>query len=425
MKKRILSAALALCLCLGLAGPAWAAGPTFTDVPASHWAYDAIEDMSSRGVVAGFGNGRFGPGVNVTTAQFSVMLARLFYNDEMSEMPADEAWFRNAITLLAGKGVLDNTSAALKNYDANSVSAPMNRYDMAQTMYGLLKAEGVTMPSGSELQATAQRIADFNTIPAQYTDAVKNMYDLGCLAGVDAAGNFKGENTMNRAQACVVLARLEKTIADREAGEVPAKPSDPAEQEPPTETTDPGTTSTELGQKLPSGATAAAGVASGIGKKDDYPTYGNSDVVSNNGYYTGATDVDVGTARLQYRALEYVNEVRVTEGHAPLSWVPSDAAEEYTLQRCYELVSDYSHNRPKGSFSGEVIAKGQISIYSAVNDWMNSPGHKRTLMSDTQGYMSAAKAGSCWIICTWSDNGIDVVERWSSENYDRSSVIES
>ena len=103
MKKRILSAALALCLCLGLAGPAWAAGPTFTDVPASHWAYDAIEDMSSRGVVAGFGNGRFGPGVNVTTAQFSVMLARLFYNDEMSEMPADEAWFRNAITLLAGK----------------------------------------------------------------------------------------------------------------------------------------------------------------------------------------------------------------------------------------------------------------------------------------------------------------------------------
>ena len=108
MKNRILSAALALCLCLGLAVPAWAAGPTFTDVPASHWAYDSIEDMSSRGVVAGFGNGRFGPGVNVTTAQFSVMLARLFYNDEMSEMPADEAWFRNAITLLAGKGVLDD-----------------------------------------------------------------------------------------------------------------------------------------------------------------------------------------------------------------------------------------------------------------------------------------------------------------------------
>ena len=39
--------------------------------------------------------------------------------------------------------------------------------------------------------------------------------------------------------------------------------------------------------------------------------------------------------------------------------------------------------------------------------------------------MSAAKAGSCYIICLWDVNAIDVVERWSSENYDRSSVIES
>lgn len=423
MKNRILSVALALCLCLGLAVPAWAAGPTFTDVPESHWAYDAIEDMADRGVVAGVVDGKFGPNAFVTTAQFSVMLARLFYNDEMSKMPADEAWFRNAITLLAGKGVLDNTSAALKNYDANSVSAPMNRYDMAQTMYGLLKAEGVTMPSADELLATTQRIADFNTIPAQYTDAVKNMYDLGCLAGVDAAGNFKGENTMNRAQACVVLARLDKTIADRGTGEETVKPSVPTEQEPPVETTDSEATNTELGQKLPSGATAAAGVASGIGKKDDYPTYGNSDVVSNNGYYTGATDVDIGTATLQYGFLELVNKARAAEGHAPLSWVPSDAAEEHTLQRCYELVSDFSHNRPKGKFANEVCNKGAFSVQRAFTSLMNSPAHKRSLMKDNYSYMSAAKAigggSSYWIICLWNGD-FELVERWSSNNYDYS-----
>ena len=419
MKNRILSVALALCLCLGLAVPAWAAGPTFTDVPASHWAYDAIEDMSSRGVVAGFGNGRFGPGVNVTTAQFSVMLARLFYNDEMSQMPADEAWFRNAITLLAGKGVLDNTSAALKNYDANSVSAPMNRYDMAQTMYGLLKAEGVTMLSGSELQATAQRIADFNTIPAQYTDAVKNMYDLGCLAGVDAAGNFKGENTMNRAQACVVLARLEKTIADREAGEVPAKPSDPAEQEPPTETADPGTTSTELGQKLPSGATAAAGVKSSIGKDDAYPTYGPSDVVSSNGYYSGATDVDIGDAVLVYELLDMVNAARAEEGSPALKWTTFDQAEEYTLLRAHELASNFSHDRPNGSYNilGEVCTKGPTSSVVAYNNWMNSPAHKEILMDPGHEYMIAAKSGNRWIICLGIDADDLTLNAYALGNY--------
>ena len=408
MKNRILSVALALCLCLGLAVPAWAAGPTFTDVPASHWAYDAIEDMSSRGVVAGFGNGRFGPGVNVTTAQFSVMLARLFYNDEMSEMPADEAWFRNAITLLAGKGVLDNTSAALKNYDANSVSAPMNRYDMAQTMYGLLKAEGVPMPSADELLATTQRIADFNTIPAQYTDAVKNMYHLGCLAGVDAAGNFKGENTMNRAQACVVLARLEKTIADCEA-----------EQEPPTETADPGTTSTELGQKLPSGATAAAGVKSSIGKDDAYPTYGPSDVVSSNGYYSGATDVDIGDAVLVYELLDMVNAARAEEGSPALKWTTFDQAEEYTLLRAHELASNFSHDRPNGSYNilGEVCTKGPTSSVVAYNNWMNSPAHKEILMDPGHEYMIAAKSGNRWIICLGIDADDLTLNAYALGNY--------
>ena len=419
MKNRILSVALALCLCLGLAVPAWAAGPTFTDVPASHWAYDAIEDMSSRGVVAGFGNGRFGPGVNVTTAQFSVMLARLFYNDEMSEMPADEAWFRNAITLLAGKGVLDNTSAALKNYDANSVSAPMNRYDMAQTMYGLLKAEGVPMPSADELLATTQRIADFNTIPAQYTDAVKNMYHLGCLAGVDAAGNFKGENTTNRAQACVVLARLEKTIADCEAGEVPVKPSDPAEQEPPTETADPGPTSTELGQKLPSGATAAAGVKSSIGKDDAYPTYGPSDVVSSNGYYSGATDVDIGDAVLVYELLDMVNAARAEEGSPALKWTTFDQAEEYTLLRAHELASNFSHDRPNGSYNilGEVCTKGPTSSVVAYNNWMNSPAHKEILMDPGHEYMIAAKSGNRWIICLGIDADDLTLNAYALGNY--------
>ena len=55
---------------------------------------------------------------------------------------------------------------------------------------------------------------------------------------------------------------------------------------------------------------------------------------------------------------------------------------------------------------------------------MNSSGHKQTLMADDYKYLSAAKANNYWIICVWSDNGVNLVERWSSENYDRSSVIE-
>lgn len=152
-------------------------------------------------------------------------------------------------------------------------------------------------------------------------------------------------------------------------------------------------------------------------KKDDYPTYGNSDVVSNNGYYTGATDVDIGTATLQYGFLELVNEARTAEGHAPLSWVPSDAAEEHTLQRCYELVSNFSHDRPQGKFADEVCNKGAYSVLRAFNSLMDSPLHKESMMKDNYNYMSAAKAGSCWIICLWSGD-FERVERFSANNYD-------
>ena len=155
-----------------------------------------------------------------------------------------------------------------------------------------------------------------------------------------------------------------------------------------------------------------------IGKDDAYPTYGNSDVVSNNGYFTGATDADIGTAQLQYAFLDMVNEARVAEGHAPLTWGDRDSMEEYVLIRANELVSNFSHDRAKGIFSGEVIAKGQQSATQAFNEWMNSPGHKETLMSDTYSYLTAARAQNCWIICVWSDSGIERVERFAPNNYD-------
>ena len=119
-----------------------------------------------------------------------------------------------------------------------------------------------------------------------------------------------------------------------------------------------------------------------------------------------------------------VNEARVAEGHEPLTWISSDAAEEFGLVRANELVSNYSHDRPKGSFAGEVIARGYSTVQQAFNGWMNSPAHKRILMSDTNSYMTAARAQNYWIICVWNDSSIKLAEKWSSNNYDYSAYID-
>ena len=54
-----------------------ASGETFTDVPASHWAYDAISTASSFGWVNGIGNGLYAPNQHITRAQVAAILNRL------------------------------------------------------------------------------------------------------------------------------------------------------------------------------------------------------------------------------------------------------------------------------------------------------------------------------------------------------------
>lgn len=51
-------------------------GPTFTDVPASYWAYTPIETAVHLGVINGYGNGLFGPDDTSTRDQ----LAKIIYN---------------------------------------------------------------------------------------------------------------------------------------------------------------------------------------------------------------------------------------------------------------------------------------------------------------------------------------------------------
>lgn len=216
--------------------------PTFSDVPTNHWAYAAIEDMAARGVVSGIGGGKFAPDNQVSPAQFSVMLGRLFFNDEMNTRPAGDYWWQAAAEILMDHGVLDGTTAKMYYekgiWDEAIMNAPMNRYDMAQMMYGCLKAKNITMPSKAELDATRGKIGDYNSIPAGYVDAVVTMYTLGCLAGVDTAGNFAGTNLMTRAQACVVLSRLLEQTEDT----TPVDPTPDPEPDPePTPDPEPST----------------------------------------------------------------------------------------------------------------------------------------------------------------------------------------
>ena len=412
-KKRIsllLAAAMLISIFAGIF--ATTSKPTFPDVPTSHWAYASVNRASENGWIAGYSNGKFGPADNVTYGQFALMLGRSVDPYLISAYGGDPSmveWYVPCMAVMRGDSSYCVGTPIIDSDIHEIANEPVNRYNMAQILFNIMTIYN-KVPS-YDAAAVQAGIADWKSIPDNYKDALMAVVSAGIISGVDDKGTFNGSALMNRGQAAAVLCRMYDVFS----GTGTTTPATPDESD--------TSTSTELGQKLSSGATAAAGVLSSIGKDDAYPTYGNSDAVSPNGYFTGATNVDIGNAKLQYGFLELVNEARVSEGHEPLTWGTTDSMEEYTLIRCNEIVSNFSHDRPKGSFSGEVCAKGYSTVHAAFNGWMNSSGHKHSLMSDTYSYMTAASSGNYWIICLWSDSGLKLAEKWSSNNYDYSAYI--
>lgn len=211
--------AAALCACvLVLAAVPSARAAGFRDVPGDHWAYQAILDAAESGLTAGYSDGRFGPGDEVTYAQFTAFLARAFYGRPVQS--PSSPWYKTYLDAVSGDGVLSGTAAAgLK--DA-SLKKPINRYDMAQMMYHVIAAKG-TLPGESDRKAAGAKLSDWERIPSQYQEAVSSCAAAGLLNGM-SDGTFSGSKAMNRAQACAVIARMRQMLGGGSAqAEKPAQ----------------------------------------------------------------------------------------------------------------------------------------------------------------------------------------------------------
>lgn len=405
-KKRIsllLAAAMLISIFAGIF--ATTSKPTFPDVPTSHWAYASVNRASENGWIAGYSNGKFGPADNVTYGQFALMLGRSVDPYLISAYGGDPSmveWYVPCMAVMRGDSSYCVGTPIIDSDIHEIANEPVNRYNMAQILFNIMTIYN-KVPS-YDAAAVQAGIADWKSIPDNYKDALMAVVSAGIISGVDDKGTFNGSALMNRGQAAAVLCRMYDVFS----GTGTTTPATPDESD--------TSTSTELGQKLSSGATAAAGVKSSIGKNDAYPTYGNSDEVSPNGYFTGATEADISDAQLVYELLDMVNEARAEAGVAPFQWANVDAAEEMVLIRANELTTLFSHDRPNGGYApGEVCTKGPTSASAAFSNWMNSTSHRDHLMSPDYEYITAARCGNCWVISIFSV--LDDIVRYPASNY--------
>ena len=224
MKRKLFSVVLSAALMLNLCILPAKASATFTDVPSGVWYESFVEKAAQKHIVDGVGNGKFAPNLSLSNASFVTMVTRTLFGEV--EHPSTGPWWLFYCDALQERGLLFNTALnqAYADHD-NSwssaiVNAPINRYEMAQILYNCSNMLGELrkMQDPETLQiadpyviAAQEHFKDFDQVPAQYKDALVVCYSLRLIDG-DANGNFKGTETMTRAQAAKVLINLSEVM---------------------------------------------------------------------------------------------------------------------------------------------------------------------------------------------------------------------
>ena len=150
-----------------------------------HWAKDAIDFVSARGLVNGMTATIYAPNNSTTRAQLWTILAR--QND--ADLTGGNTWFENAQNWAKAKGISDGANP----------NAAINR---AQMVTMLWRAMGQPAP------ATAATFTDVST-DSYYAQAVAWAVENGITTGV-GGGRFDPAATCTRAQIAAFLARSMK-----------------------------------------------------------------------------------------------------------------------------------------------------------------------------------------------------------------------
>lgn len=196
-----------------------AAAPTFADLDAKEWYYDAVIASIDAGYFKGDADGMFYPNNNITRAEFATIVARYCEADTEGAEGAPfgdvlkDDWFYGTVSWAYNKGIINGVSAEeFKPQD------PITREQMCKMI-------GIALESvlGKTLSGEgAKTFLDDTDISAWAKEWVNKCSAEGLIAGLDT-GCFDPSGQATRAQAATVLIRCDTHF-----------PETPPEQEPET-----------------------------------------------------------------------------------------------------------------------------------------------------------------------------------------------
>ena len=186
----------------GCDGGALCPSAGLTDVDQSQWYHDAVDWAVSTGVMTGFGNGLFGPDVDLTRAQ----MAQILWNVE--GRPAvdlsGEDWFHGAVAWAASEGIFEGYGAGSGLFGPEDA---LTREQAAAVLMRWAAFRGEDTSARADLSA----YPDAGDVSEWAVECVSWAVAQGVIAGVglpDGTLELDPLGTTSRAQTATLMMRL-------------------------------------------------------------------------------------------------------------------------------------------------------------------------------------------------------------------------
>ena len=190
----------------------------FMDLQTHQWAKNAIEELSSMGIVNGNGKGSFNPSGNVTRAEFIKLLAATFCFPEtpigsFKDVTADE-WFHRWVMTAYRKGIVEPDENGL--FRPNE---PITRQDIVYYTVRAVKAAQYSLEQPPLY--ILYRFRDYDQVAGYAQSAFAAMNYAGIINGI-GENRLGPLNPATRAEAATIIHRLLQVLENQ----IPAQVSE-------------------------------------------------------------------------------------------------------------------------------------------------------------------------------------------------------
>ena len=175
----------------------------FKDVPSTHWAYEFVNLLSTKGIIDGVGYGLFDPNGKVTRAQFVKMLAGVLgvapteTVSGFKDVPAD-AWYSGYVAWAYANEITGGVDDEHFAPDAG-----VTREQICTLIARAADEYGIDLP----IKETAISFIDEASISPYASDSIVKMQRAGIISGYDD-GSFRPQNGATRTEAAKLLCGL-------------------------------------------------------------------------------------------------------------------------------------------------------------------------------------------------------------------------